>query len=318
MKPGAKALGFFKKNHFYILGVFMNYKFPVTVNLQMLSNYNLMAFSLYNEYYKSKEIDYKNYTEEISIDFINNKKELSEFIKSLSEELLNHDLTEQKDNLIYLYYLHFNNVTDDNIANEEYLKQAIDYIKSLKKFLKMKLEIEKELERQAIIQAEINANKKDKPAEYYKMKISTDLTLTLKSKNLSGLSISFDQPQILAEIYKSLNKSLLEAHPVKSGNHFLQTTFRGKELTLERLNETQKELRFKTGTYWNKSTASFASILLYFLNQHQIHKGEGKLSNQQASLIVNLLHLFKFIDKEKIGSLDEDYIRSLLNNHKLL
>lgn len=296
----------------------MPYKFPVTANLELLSNYSLMALSLYNEYYEATEIDHKNYTEEIEIDFLKNETEFSDFIKTLSKELQLNNLREQKDNLIYLYYLHFNNVTDDNIANEDYLKQAIDYIKSLKKFLKMKLEIEKELERQAKRKAEINANGKDKPAEYYKKKVSTDLTLTLKSKSLAGLSISFDQPQILAEIYKSLNKSLLEAHTIKSGNHFLQTAFRGKDITLELLDETQKNLRFKTGTYWNKSTASFASILLYFLNQHQIHKGEGKLSNQQASLIVNLLHLFKFIDKEKIGSLDEDYIRSLLNNHKLL
>nr|WP_294898591.1 hypothetical protein [uncultured Pedobacter sp.] len=314
----------------------MPYTFPVTANLELLSNYNLTALSLYEEYYHSDEVDYKNYTEEITIDFLKNETEFSEFIKTLSKELQLNNLLEQKDNLIYLYYLHFNNVTDDNIANEDYLKQAIDYIKSLKKFLKMKLKIEQELERQAILQAEKELkrqdkakeekkdetedhkkNKKDKLIASYTKKISADLTLTLKSKSLPGLSISFDHPQILAVIYKSLNKSLLEANTIKSGNHFLQTAFRGKDITLELLDETQRELRFKTGTFWNKSTASFASILLYFLNQHQIHKGEGKLSNQQASLIVNLLHLFKFIDKEKIGSLDEDYIRALLNNHNL-
>lgn len=292
----------------------MSYTCSVTTDLQLLSNYSLMASSLYMQYYNNEEIDCNNFTDEISIDFLKDETAYSAFIVELEKLLTENELLKQKDNLLYLYYLHFNDRIFDLIQEEEYPKQAIEYLKSLKKLFKMKLKIEQEL----TLQAERRSVSNNQPIENPLINPLSDLTLTLKSRSLGGVSINFDQPQILKEIWKTLEKTIIEAHTIKSANRFLAEAFRDKEITLPLLEQTHRKLRFKTGSFWNKAIAEFASLLLYFLDQHQIHQGEGRLSTKQAILIHELLHLFKFIDKEKIDSLEEDYIRALLNNHDLL
>jgi hypothetical protein len=91
-----------------------------------------------------------------------------------------------------------------------------------------------------------------------------------------------------------------------------------KEITLELLKEVSKNLKFRTGSFWNKAIANFSSMLLYYLNKQDILKSDSTISTPQAELIFELLKAFALINADKIKSEEDDYIKALLKNNKFI
>ncbi|HEY0056594.1 MAG TPA: hypothetical protein VGB63_14665 [Pedobacter sp.] len=144
-----------------------------------------------------------------------------------------------------------------------------------------------------------------------------DLVVSVKS-NTGGLSVLFDTPIILDDIWDDLYNSLLAASISSGSNFLLMECLKDKEITLELLKEVSKNLKFRTGSFWNKAIANFSSMLLYYLNKQDILKSDSTISTPQAELIFELLKAFALINADKIKSEEDDYIKALLKNNKFI
>ena len=265
----------------------MAYPFTVTVNFDILSDCHIEASTKPGEL-EALGLDPENAIQEIKIDSVKTEKDYLKLKNKLQEVLKDYSLDEHEDHFLYLFHLFYENDAPDFILKEDAVKHAAARVKKLIELQRIKEQCS-----------------------------SKDLVVSVKSKT-KALSVSFDTPIIIDDIWDTLYRSLIEA-TISSGSNFLLLEYlKDKEITLEFLKEVSKNLKFRTGSFWNKALASFAAMILYFLNKQDVFKSDSKLSSEQARLIFDLLEAFSLLDNLSIGSEKDDYIKALLKNNKFL
>jgi hypothetical protein len=233
-------------------------------------------------------LDPENALQEIEITSIKTEEDYHSLISKLRKVLTDYSLQEHEDHLLYLFHLFYEIDAPDYILKEEAIKHAAARVKKLIELQRIKEQC-----------------------------LPKNLVVSVKS-NTGGLSVLFDTPIILDNIWDDLYKSLLKSSITSGSNFLLLEYLKDKEITLDLLKEVGKKLKFRTGSFWNKALANFSSMLLYYLNKLQIFKSDSKLSSEQARLIFDLLEAFSLLDNLSIGSDRDDYIKALLRNNKFL
>ncbi|HEY0667642.1 MAG TPA: hypothetical protein VGD22_05670 [Sphingobacteriaceae bacterium] len=261
----------------------MAFPIPLTVKLSDLADCHFQAaMDLIN--HDDANDDQEIYDVTIEIDGIDTELQFLALKERLEDVLTEYKLEEHFPNILYLYSIFLQFDAGDFLYKEELLKHASKTVKKLIALQKIK---------------EGSQNK--------------DLSLKIRNERISKLEVIFDQPFIITKIWDDLYHSIIKT--ASNGNEILREYLANQEITLSLLEATDKKLRVRTGSFWNKALASFSLTILYYLNKRDIFKGETEFSSQQGRFIFDLLKAFNLI-RLKIESDEDDYIRTLIKNNK--
>lgn len=261
----------------------MAFPIPLTVNLSDLADCHFEAgMDLINHQDANEDQDV--YDLVIEIDGIETESQYLGLKERLEDTLSEYKIDEHYTSILYLYSIFLQFDAGDFLYKEELLKHASKTVKKLIALQKIK---------------EGSQTK--------------DLSLKIRNERISKLEVIFDQPFIITKIWDELYHSIIKS--ASNGNEILREYLTNEEITLMLLEATDKKLRVRTGSFWNKALASFSLTILYYLNKHDIFKGQTELSSQQGRFIFDLLKSFNLISS-KIESDEDDYIRTLIKNNK--
>jgi hypothetical protein len=264
----------------------MAYPFRLIVNFDILADCHTEASTKPGEL-ETIGLDPESATQEIETELIKTEKHYHILKSKLQKVLSKYSLEEHEDHFLYLFHLFYENDAPYFILKEEEVKHAASRVKKL-------------IELQCI---------KEQCS-------SKNLVVSIKSKT-KALSVSFDTP-IIDDIWENLYNSLLNSSIRFGNNPLLLEYLRDNEITWDLLLEVASNLKYRTGSFWNKAIANFSAMLLFYLNKTEIFRGDTPMTSQQARLIFDLLQAFRLIKPDKVTSEEDDYIKALLRNNNLL
>jgi len=262
----------------------MPLSFPLTINLDFLQECHIQAATTLAE--APLDADIENYRLDIEISGIETEEQLKAFKQTLIGKLSKYNLTDHQDHFIYFYYLFQNFDAPEFLYNEMLYKHASENVKRLIDLVKLKTQTEE-----------------------------TDISITIED---NSTSVTFNTEFIISHVWENLYNSLIFISTVGARNHILRDQLEGLELTVDNLKKVSKQLKVRHNRFWNQSIAHFGKTVLYYLNLKHIAKGETLMSTKQAMIIFDIMESFSLINSDKIGSWEDDYIKALFKNNKLL